>query len=152
MSCPHCTLTEHTSGTLSWMQGEPFNPNGAPTSAHIEKRNARFFLVCEPNGTFPNEDNDIECVETQIKLCPWCGDKPHELPRFQEGELFIYVRDGDMTHFELGQVAKVLENNRYYAWYCVGNTTALTDVRNMRKITNAGFSHIERNKADATAN
>lgn len=106
---------------------------------------------------------------------------------FEEGELFVYVRDDPAQakllraieqlrsladelddgswlgredavelddivstlesiaiapHLELGQVREQVDGNSYRCWYSKGNTAALTDVRNMRKLANAGCAHV----------
>lgn len=68
---------------------------------------------------------------------------------FEPGELFVYTRDGDCKHMELGQVKRKVDDDTYACWYSTGDTAARTHVRNMRKLANAGFSHIERGRWDA---
>lgn len=63
---------------------------------------------------------------------------------FRPGELFVYTRDGECEHMELGQVCRKVNDDTYACWYSTGDTTARTNVRNMRKLANAGWSHVER--------
>ena len=60
---------------------------------------------------------------------------------FRPGELFVYV-NGD--RWELGQVKSKARDDAYYCWYSTGDTAACTPVENMRKLANAGRSHVER--------
>ena len=64
--------------------------------------------------------------------------------KFEPGELFVYTRDGNGEHMELGQVKRKVDDDTYACWYSTGDTAARTHVRNMRKLANAGWSHIER--------
>lgn len=60
---------------------------------------------------------------------------------FEIGELFVYV-NGD--RWELGTVKR--PNNTgdgYFCWYSRGDTAANTPVRCMRKLANAGWTHVE---------
>lgn len=67
---------------------------------------------------------------------------------FRPGELFVYTRDGDCEHMELGQVCRKVNDDTYACWYSTGDTAARTNVRNMRKLANAGWSHVERGGLD----
>ena len=61
--------------------------------------------------------------------------------RFASGELFVYV-NGD--RWELGMVKR--PNNTgdgYFCWYSRGDTAANTPTDRMRKLANAGFTHVE---------
>ena len=64
--------------------------------------------------------------------------------KFRPGELFVYTRDGECQHMELGQVARKVDDETYACWYSTGDTAARTNIRNMRKLANAGWSHVER--------
>ena len=66
------------------------------------------------------------------------------MTEFVPGELFVYTRDGDCGHMELGQVKRKVDDETYACWYHKGDTAARTPVRCMRKLANAGFSHVER--------
>lgn len=68
------------------------------------------------------------------------------MTEFRPGELFAYVRDNDteLTAIELGQVARKVSEDVYACYYSTGDTAARTNVRNMRKFANSGWSHVER--------
>ena len=66
------------------------------------------------------------------------------MDEFKPGELFVYTRDGNCGHMELGQVKRKVDAETYVCWYSSGDTAARTNVRNMRKLANAGWSHVER--------
>ena len=69
---------------------------------------------------------------------------------FKPGELFAYVRDYDdgLQAIELGQVARKVSDDTYACYYSTGDTAARTNVRNMRKFANSGWSHVERTGED----
>lgn len=66
------------------------------------------------------------------------------MDEFLPGELFVYTRDGDCGHMELGQVKRKVDDETYACWYSRGDTAAHTPARCMRKLANAGWSHVER--------
>ena len=66
------------------------------------------------------------------------------MTEFEPGELFVYTRDGGCDHMELGQVKRKAGDDAYFCWYSRGDTASRTPVANMRKLANAGWSHIER--------
>lgn len=68
---------------------------------------------------------------------------------YRPGELFVYTRDGNCEHMELGQVCRKVNDGTYACWYSTGDTAACTSVRNMRKLANAGWSHVERAGEDS---
>lgn len=70
------------------------------------------------------------------------------MTEYRPGELFVYTRDGECEHMELGQVCRKVNDDTYACWYSTGDTTARTNVRNMRKLANAGWSHVERGGED----
>lgn len=62
---------------------------------------------------------------------------------FEPGEVFVYQRGED--HLELGQVKRANDDGTgYFCWYSTGDTAANTPTRCMRKLANAGWSHVER--------
>lgn len=64
--------------------------------------------------------------------------------KYEPNELFIYTRDGDCQHMELGMVKG--PNNTgdgYFCWYSRGDTAANTPTRCMRKLANAGYTKVE---------
>lgn len=64
---------------------------------------------------------------------------------FAPHELFVYVNGGK---WELGEVKRRLDDETYACWYSTGDTAARTHARNMRKLANAGWSHVERDGED----
>ena len=56
------------------------------------------------------------------------------MSKFKVGETFIY-QNGDS--FEIGVVGKVTDNENYFCYYHMGETMALTNLFNMRKIKNS---------------
>ena len=77
MTCKHCTMSEHESGKLSWLQGEPYEDDATADKSHIEaSEDGTFMLVCEHFEPF--DDEPPTWVETQVAIerCPWCGDIP----------------------------------------------------------------------------
>ena len=66
---------------------------------------------------------------------------------FKPNELFVYVNG---SRWELGMVKR--PNNSgdgYFCWYSRGDTAANTPLRCMRKLENAGWTHIEQALDDA---
>lgn len=66
------------------------------------------------------------------------------MDKYEPNELFIYTRDGDCQHIELGMVKG--PNNTgdgYFCWYSRGDTAANTPTRCMRKLANAGYTRVE---------
>lgn len=62
---------------------------------------------------------------------------------FEPGEVFVYQKGDD--HLELGQVKRANDDGTgYFCWYSTGDTAANTPVEHMRKLANAGWSHVER--------
>lgn len=67
------------------------------------------------------------------------------MTEYKPGELFAYVRDPEsFDHIELGQVLRKVDDDTYACLYSTGDTAARTNVRNMRKFANSGWSHVER--------